>query len=59
MERREKKRNSKVEMATLDMMADTLLNQIKWHECLRDNIDETIQMTQEISDLIINNDFSK
>lgn len=52
-------RDSKVEMATLKMMKNTVLNQIAWHKTLSDNIDETIEMTNEISDLIIHNDFSQ
>lgn len=54
-----KERNSKVEMATLNMMKKSILNQIEWHEVLSENADEAIAMTKEISDIILKNDFSK
>lgn len=49
---------SKVEIATLKLMKDTVENQIEWHKVLAENLDETILVSKEISSLIKAVDFS-
>jgi DNA-binding PadR family transcriptional regulator len=50
--------SSKVENATLELMRNTVENQIKWHKCMAENIDEAITASLEISRLIKTVDFS-
>lgn len=47
-----------VEKATFELMKNTLISQIKWHKVLINNIDETIEMSNDITKLIKNVDFS-
>ena len=54
-----KEKNAKnVEKATFELMKNTLMSQIKWHQILINSIDETIEMSNDITKLIKNVDFS-
>lgn len=48
-----------VEKATLNLMKESVGGQIKWHNILAENIDETISVVEKITQMIRSTDFSE
>lgn len=48
-----------VEKATLNLMKESVEGQIKWHNILAENIDETIAAVEKITQMIRSTDFSE
>ena len=50
---------SAIELSTFDVMFDTLSSQVKWHETLKMSIDEVINATHKITQMIKNTNFAE
>ena len=50
---------SAIELSTFDVMFDTLSSQVKWHETLKMSIDEVINETHKITQMIKNTNFAE
>jgi len=50
---------SAIELSTFDVMFDTLSSQVKWHETLKMSIDEVINETHKITQMIKSTNFAE